>query len=235
MKVTLSKETLELLKLHARIGTTIKIREGQDFIAVVGGDVVGIGGITESFPRDVNIYNVNELLALLSTIKEPTLDLSTDGIIYIESPGLNLRYIEGNGNHIKSMENRPTADQLPTVDVTFELGSEDIKQMTAIGSTLKFDYVGFKGENGKIYFTGFNKNIDSDNQEMSSLKIELCDNTSDFSDFCFTYARDVLNNLTNSCSVRLSRHLVSVFVFDDADRDIFVTAKKDKGLSYFTK
>ena len=229
MEVKLSAETLEVLNYFQRIGQMIKFKKDNDWISIVGGETIATADISEEFPRDVNIYDLNELMAIFNVVKEPTLDLTEDNIITIKADGLQLRYIEGEGSNIKSVKNKPTLASMPSVDVKLSLTLENIKKMNSLISTLKLPYVAFVGEEGKIYFKGFNKNVDSDKNEMNSCKILLCDNETEFDSFAVVFSRETLSYLTNDCEVYLSKHFINMFDF--GNRQVFITA--DKTLSSF--
>ena len=229
MEIKLSAETLETLNYFQRIGQMVKIKKDADWLCIASGDTVAVADITETFPRDVNIYDLNEIMSIFNVVKEPTLDLTEDNIIYIKTSDLSLRYIEGEGSNIKTLAKKPTLETLPSIDVELELSIENIKKMNSLINTLKLPYVGFVGEEGKLYFKGFNKNADSDNNEMNSCKILLGDNNTEFENFAFVYTRDVLTYLTEDCKVYLSKHFIGMFDFEN--RQVFSTG--DKVLSSF--
>lgn len=226
MEVKLSQQTLEHLKYFQRIGSTMKFKEGASYITIVGGDTIGVADITEVFPRDVNIYDLNEIMSLFSVMKEPVLDLSEENVIIIKSDDLKLRYIEGAATAIKTLKSKPTLAQLPSRDVELSLSHDIVKRMNTVISTLKLPFVGFESDgDGNIYFKGFNKNFDSSNEELNSCRILICENTSEFEKFSFVLDRNVLNYLVADTTVYLSAHKLSMFDF--GDRQVFVTGNSD--------
>ena len=226
MEVKLSQQTLEHLKYFQRIGSTMKFKEGASYITIVGGDTIGVADITEVFPRDVNIYDLNEIMSLFSVMKEPVLDLSEENVIIIKSDDLKLRYIEGAATAIKTLKSKPTLTQLPSRDVELSLSHDIVKRMNTVISTLKLPFVGFESDgDGNIYFKGFNKNFDSSNEELNSCRILICENTSEFEKFSFVLDRNVLNYLVADTTVYLSAHKLSMFDF--GDRQVFVTGNSD--------
>lgn len=221
----ISQETIDNLKYFQRIGQSMKIKEGADYITIIGGDTIGVADITEVFPRDVNIYDLGEFMSLISISKEPDIDVSEDNIIQISNDDFNIRYIEGVSTNIKTLKEKPTIKSMPSIDVEFNLSHDVVKRLNTVVSTLKLPFVGFVAEEGNIYFKGFNKNMDSSLDELNSCKILVAENTSEFDNFSFVFSRDVLNYLVEDVKVYLSAAKLSLFDFEH--RKVFVTGNAE--------
>ena len=72
----LSDNTLTILKNFAGINNSILVKQGTKLRTIsVAKNILAEAEIEEEFPRDVALYDLNQLLNILSTYTNPGLDL----------------------------------------------------------------------------------------------------------------------------------------------------------------
>ena len=75
----LSDNTLNVLKNFAGINNSILVKEGNKLRTIsVAKNILAEANITEEFPRDVAIYDLNQFLNGLGLHSDPDLDFSPE-------------------------------------------------------------------------------------------------------------------------------------------------------------
>ena len=75
----LSKGTLDILKNFATINTNILIREGNTLSTIsTGKNIFARAEVTEAFPREFAIYDLNGLLPLLTLMEDTDVDFGDE-------------------------------------------------------------------------------------------------------------------------------------------------------------
>ena len=88
----ISKETLEVLSNFASINPNILISPGQQLKTIAEAkNIMASAEITEDFPQEFGIYDLNEFLSVLGLVDNPNLDFSDDSVKVLGS-GANVRY-----------------------------------------------------------------------------------------------------------------------------------------------
>jgi len=83
--VTLSKETIGVLKNFYSINQTLLIKKGNRLRTMSNmKNLLAEVEIEESFPKDFGIYYLSEFLTVLKLMNKPTLDFSNDGWVVIK-------------------------------------------------------------------------------------------------------------------------------------------------------
>ena len=81
----LSDSTLTVLKNFAGINNSILVKEGNRLRTMsVAKNILAEANITEEFPRDVAIYDLNQFLNGLGLHSDPDLDFSPESYITIK-------------------------------------------------------------------------------------------------------------------------------------------------------
>ena len=79
MKV--SKETLEQLKNFATINTNLMVKEGNQLATVANSmNILAKASVSETFPREFAIYDLNQFLALLTMSDDTELSFGDESV-----------------------------------------------------------------------------------------------------------------------------------------------------------
>ncbi len=179
--VKLSEGTVETLKRMFSVHQELRIIEGDKVLRVksANGTMVCHAEIEEEFPRDVNIYDLREFIAVVGILNDPELDLSNDKWIAVRSSDgtQQLRYMEANPEFITSFSARDIV--LPSTDVDMVITEAQMKQVHSAAQTMKLDFIGFVGDGEKVYLSAFKIN-NGDGKETNNFKIEVGETTETF-------------------------------------------------------
>lgn len=127
----ISNETLSLLKNYAGINTNIVIRQGNTLATVSPGkNIFSRATITETFPREFAIYDLNSLLGLLTLMEDQEVDF-TENRIVVSKDNSRFDYFYSDPGTVtaapdKNLEIEPVW--------SFELTAEDISMILRAAS-----------------------------------------------------------------------------------------------------
>lgn len=130
----LSKETISIFKNFSNINSHLTIKPGNKIVTVsVQKNIVGDAVVSEEFPVDFGIYDLNEFLGAMSLFDSPDLDFNETYVTISEGKN-SVRYYAANQSILTPV---PNIKQFPSADVTFELSSQMLGQIQRVSSILR--------------------------------------------------------------------------------------------------
>ena len=129
----LSSETIGVLKNFASINSNIVFRGGSTIKTMSEAkNILASANVTEDFPSDVGIYDLNEFLGVISMFNEPSLDFY-DNYVRIGEDNRAVQYFFSDPSILTS----PTKDiQMPDPEVKFSLSESELATIRKASSTL---------------------------------------------------------------------------------------------------
>jgi len=141
----ISKETLEVLKNFSAINPNLVISEGNKLSTIADAkNIMAAAVVSESFPKKVGIYDLNEFLSALSLIEDPDFEFG-DNDVSIKSNNATLTYRYADTSILTSPEKEVN---MPPTDVEVNLTADDIAQIRRAGSALNHPVVSITTEHG---------------------------------------------------------------------------------------
>lgn len=203
--IKLSDQTIKTLKKLYSINQSLRVIEGNTTLKSINEakTLAAFVDIEESFPRNFCVYDLGEFISVLSIVNEPVLDFSNDKYVIVKSSdnSQRLKYVETNPELITSYFEKPIV--LKSEDIVINVDEKSLKAVMKSASTLRLEYIGFKGDGEKIYFTTFNRRVDSDDQEMNAFTIELGETEDVFDIF---YPTEIMTVLDGDCEFAFSKN-----------------------------
>ena len=99
----LSDNTLTILKNFASINNSILVKEGNRLCTIsVAKNILAEAEITEEFPRDFAVYDLNQFLNGLSLHQDPDLDFKEESYLSIKEGKRRVKYFFADPNVIIS-------------------------------------------------------------------------------------------------------------------------------------
>ena len=93
VKMKLSDNTLSILKNYATINQNLLIKAGSTLSTMsVAKNIFAEAKITETFDRDINIYDLNEFLASVTGMSDPELDFQENFVLVTNNKGDKLQF-----------------------------------------------------------------------------------------------------------------------------------------------
>ena len=131
----LSNETVTVLKNFSTINQNLVIKSGNSISTMSAmKNIVAKAEVSEDFPRDFAIYDLNEFLAALSLFDKPDLDFKEDFVVVTENGSATkfLKYWYSDPSVVTTPSKEVT---MPSCEVSFSLSSNilsDVQKAAAV-------------------------------------------------------------------------------------------------------
>ena len=159
----LSDNTLNVLKNFAGINNSILVKEGNKLRTIsVAKNILAEANISEEFPRDVAIYDLNQFLNGLSLHQDPNLDFTEDAYISIEEGKRRVKYFYADPQVIIAPPDKEI--NLPTKEVCFQLESTSLEKLVKAAAVYQLPDLSAIGENGVVKLVVRDKKNDTSNE-----------------------------------------------------------------------
>jgi hypothetical protein len=159
----LSDNTLTILKNFAGINNSILVKQGNKLRTIsVAKNILAEADITEEFPRDFAIYDLNQFLNGLSLHNDPDLDFKEDSYLSIKEGKRRVKYFFADPNVIISPPDKGI--QLPSKDVCFQLDSTSLEKLVKAAAVYQLPDLSAIGEAGVVKLVVRDKKNDTSNE-----------------------------------------------------------------------
>jgi len=146
----LSNETISVLKNFSTINANLMVKSGSSLSTMSAmKNIVAKADVTEEFPSDFAIYDLNEFLSALSLFGKPDLEFGNDFVIITE---------EGTSKSLKywfsdpSVVTTPSKEiSMPSTELTFNLSSDTLNEITKAAAVIGVPDMALAG--GKLMVT----------------------------------------------------------------------------------
>jgi len=146
----LSNETISVLKNFSTINANLMVKSGSSLSTMSAmKNIVAKADVTEEFPSDFAIYDLNEFLSALSLFGKPDLEFGNDFVIITE---------EGTSKSLKywysdpSVVTTPSKEiSMPSTELTFNLSSDTLNEITKAAAVIGVPDMALSG--GKLMVT----------------------------------------------------------------------------------
>ena len=146
----LSTETISVLKNFSTINANLMVKSGSSLSTMSAmKNIVAKADVTEEFPSDFAIYDLNEFLSALSLFGKPDLEFNDDFVIITE---------EGTSKSLKywysdpSVVTTPSKEiSMPSTELTFNLSSDTLNEITKAAAVIGVPDMALAG--GKLMVT----------------------------------------------------------------------------------
>lgn len=143
----LSKDTVALFKNFAGINSNLLLKEGNKIATISAQkNVMSDTTVTESFPSEFGIYDLNEFLGAMSLFEDPELDFS-EKYVTIKEGGASIKYFAADPSVLTSPQKAIT---FPEAEIEFTLTSTMLHMIQKTASVLRSNDLTVVGADGKI-------------------------------------------------------------------------------------
>jgi hypothetical protein len=159
----LSDNTLTILKNFAGINNSILVKEGTKLRTIsVAKNILAEAEISEEFPRDFAIYDLNQFLNGLSLHADPDLDFKEESYLSIREGKRRVKYFFADPNVIIAPPEKEI--NLPSQDVCFQLDSTSLEKLVKAAAVYQLPDLSAVGEAGVIKLVVRDKKNDTSNE-----------------------------------------------------------------------
>jgi hypothetical protein len=197
----LTTETISVLKNFSTINANLMVKAGSSLSTMSAmKNIVAKADVSEEFPSDFAIYDLNEFLSALSLFGRPDLEFNNDFVIITE---------EGTSKSLKywfsdpSVVTTPSKEiSMPSTELTFSLSSDTLNEITKAAAVIGVPDMALAG--GKLMVTD-KKNTTANAYETS---LDVGDVTADYK---FWFKVENLKLIPGAYDVEVSSKKISHF------------------------
>jgi hypothetical protein len=200
----LSDNTLTLLKNFAGINQSILVKQGNKLRTIsIAKNILAEAEITEDFPREFAVYDLNQFLNGLSLHQDPDLDFTEDSYITIREGKRRVKYFYADPNVIISPPEKEI--KLPSEDVCFQLETGSLEKLVKAAAVYQLPDISAIGDAGVIRLVVRDKKNDTSNEY--SIVVGETDEQ-----FTFNFKVENISKIVSGAyNVVVSRKLLSQF------------------------
>jgi len=215
----LSDNTLALLKNFAGINNSILVKKGTRLRTIsVAKNILAEADITEEFPRDFAIYDLNQFLNGLSLHQDPDLDFVEESYLSIKEGKRRVKYFYADPNVIISPPEKDI--QLPSEDVCFQLDSVTLEKLLKAAAVYQLPDLSAVGEAGVVKLVVRDKKNDTSNEY--SIVVGETDEV-----FTFNFKVENIKIIPGAYDVVVSSKLLSQFTNSKYNLKYYIALEPD--------
>ena len=215
----LSNETLTVLKNFAGINQSILVKKGNKLRTIsVMKNILAEAEITEEFPKDFGIYDLNQFLNGLNLHQNAELNFDNDGYVVIREGKMRSKYFFADSSVIVIPPDKEIT--LPSEDVCFELNTQQLDKLLKASAIYQLPDLSAVGEAGVVKLVVRDKKNDTSND--FSIVVGETDSV-----FTFNFKVENIKILPGAYQVIISQKLLSRFTSTDRDLKYYIAMEPD--------
>ena len=215
----LSDNTISILKNFASINQSILVKEGSKLRTIsVMQNILAEAEVSEEFPKDFAIYDLNQFLNGISLHQDPDLDFSNDSHLIIREGKRKVKYFFADPEVIIAPPEKKI--DLPSEDVSFQLDHSQLDKLLKAASVYQLPDLSAIGANGVISLVVRDKKNDTSNEY--SIVVGETD-----SEFAFNFKVENIKIIPGTYNVVISQKCISKFTNEKYNLDYFIALEPD--------
>lgn len=215
----LSDSTVNILKNFSNINQSLLFKEGKRLRTIsVMKNILAEVEVTEEFPKDFGIYDLNQFLNGLSLHQSPELDIENDSYMVIREGKMRSKYFFADPNVIISPPEKDIV--LTSEEISFDLNTQQLDKLLKASAVYQLPDLSVVGENGVVKLVVSDRKNDTSND----FSIIVGETESRFS---FNFKVENIKILPGSYNVSISKKLLSKFVNSDKNLTYWIALEPD--------
>ena len=221
----INQSTLDILKNFSEINTNILIKPGNELSTIsTMRNIFAKATIAEAFDSEFGIYDLNEFLAVVSSLNKPELNLQ-DKFMTISAEGSKskVKYFYSDPSVIVS----PTKEvNMPEADVSFSLSEANLTQLQKMAAILKTPDLALEGTKGGDVVL---KVCDKKNDTSNNFDIVVGENAT--ADYTFYFKVENMKMISGNYDVSVSSKSISHFKNTKLPIEYWIALEPDSNIS----
>lgn len=220
-RISLSEQTLAILKNFAGINSNILIRPGNVIRTVSPmKNIMAEATIQEEFDREVGIFDLNQFLGTISLFDSPEFEFEDNHVNIYGKNGASVRYYYSAPNLITTVNKNI---DMPEAAVTFELKQKNLIELQKAASVLGLPDLCVQTDGDVLQMVAVDKKISSSN----SYSIDLGELPHGDHDFKFYFRVENLKMIGGDYDVSIAKSVVSQFEHKTSDVKYWIALESD--------
>jgi len=221
--MNISKETLEALKNFSEINQSLVLKEGQTQKTVaLAKNILAEVTLKDTFPKTVGIYDLSELLSILSIMPDADVEFGETSMI-ISDGNMKTKFVYSDVSNIHPEVPDKNIDEImPEHAVEFMLSANTLSSALKMSGVMALEDLQFTKVDGKLVL----RVTDLSSSSSNSSDLEICD-MDDTAEFSFNFKAERLEKLmADDYAVKISKNFVSRFVGQNLDSDYLISLEQ---------
>ena len=202
-KVTLSRDTLDVLKNFSTINSSIVFRKGSTLRTISNAEnILSKFTSEEVFPVDFAIYDLSQFLSGITLFDNPQLDFASNDFVRIVGSGRSVKYYFSDPEiTLKSAPEKNV--NFPGADIQFNLTAEDLIALQKASAVYSLPDLSFQSKDGKIQMVLKDKENDTSNTYKQGISGSCT------GDYSVDVKMENIRLLPGDYNVKVSKNLIS--------------------------
>ena len=215
----LSDSSLSLLKNFSTINQSILFKKGNKLRTIsVMKNILAEATVSEEFPKDFGVYELNQFLNGLALYNSPELDFHDDSYVVIKEGKSRSKYFFAEPNVIVTPPDKPL--ELPSEDVTFEVSTEQLEKLLKAAAIYQLPDLSVVGDSTGVKIVVRDKK----NETSNDFSITVGETSEIFS---FNFKVENMKILPGTYDVVVSQSLLSRFTSKNRDLTYYIALEPD--------
>ena len=218
----LSIDTLSVLKNFASINQGIMFKKGKVLRTVSPHkNVMAEATVSDEFPTDFGVYDLNNFLSVLSLHKEePTIDFQDNNVLISGLQGRSKIKYRFCAPHMIVVAPEKTI-AMPDPEISFELKSEDLEWIMKAASVLSSPCITIDSDGSKVFVSTYDPTNDSAHTD----SLEICDGNN--TKYKMVFKLENIKMLPGSYDVKISSKGISHFKHKTLNVQYWIATEAD--------
>ena len=135
MMMKLSEQTVSILKNFSTINQNILVKEGSQLRTMsTMKNILAEAPVTEAFPHDFGIYDLNEFLGVLTLVKDAELDFSSDKFANLTGSRTKIKYFFSDPSILTTP---PETFNAPECDVNISVSKDTLSSVLKAAAVMQ--------------------------------------------------------------------------------------------------
>ena len=157
----LSGETIDVLKNFSNINQNILIKEGTQLRTMsTMKNILAEAPIKETFPREFGIYDLNELLGVLTLVNDAELEFDSESHLTVNGGNVKIKYFFSDPSILTTP---PESFNPPECDVSFGVTGKTLSSVLKASAVMQLPDIVIEGNTGASITATDLKNTTSNN------------------------------------------------------------------------
>ena len=200
----LSSTTLDILKNFSAINPNMLFKPGHQIGTIAEAkNIIASASIEEEIPTEFGIYDLTELLSILSLMGDAEIDFGEDSLQVKEGPASTRYFYSG-----KELLTVPTKNvTMPKAELTITLTEDHLNRIRKAASVLGHSNLEIQGQNGVVTL----RVVDPKNSTANSYNLVVDQSNACTENFSFVMVIGNLKIIPGDYTVSISSKLISCF------------------------
>ena len=214
----LSENTVSVLKNYSTINQNLMINAGSTLTTMSAmKNIVARSTVTETFEKDIAIYDLNEFLAALSLFESPELDFQENFVMMSnEGSSRSLKYFYSDPSVVTTVKRDIT---MPECEVSFKFSDKELSDITKAAAVIGVPDMVL--ENGSLRVT------DKKNDTANHFAMEVDYVNPVEIDHKFWFKVENLKLMPGTYEVAVSKNKISNFKNSNVDIEYFIALEPE--------